>query len=218
MRQLVGPALAPGAFPRDSSTMSTTLANISAVATTIIAIALSVLTVVALPALWRLRQAYRKLDAMLARVYADITPITNNAHAISENVNYVTTALRQDIQKVSATIDAANARVDEAMEMTERRVRDFNALLAVAQEEAEHLFVSTASTVRGVRRGADALRRDSGTEFASDELDVAGEADDSMIQEEGDGDDSDSEPAAQALPAPRVRPRPGGRRRGGGRA
>lgn len=197
--------------------MPITLAQISAVATTIIAIALSVLTVAALPALWRFRNAYRKLDAMLARIHADITPITNNAHAISENINYVTTAIRQDIQKVSATIDAANARVEDALVMTERRVRDFNALLAVAQEEAEHLFVSTASTVRGVRRGADALRRDSGLEFASDELDVAGEADDSTIQEDGDGDDSSPEPAAQALPAaPRIRPRAANRRRNGG--
>lgn len=198
--------------------MSNTLAQISAVATTVIAVALAVFTVVGLLALWRFRQAYRKLDAMLARIYADITPITHNAQAISENVNYITTALRQDIQKVSATIDAAHARVEAALDMTEDRVRDFNALLAVAQEEAEHLFLSTASTVRGVRRGADALRRRSGTEFASDELDAAGEADDSTIQEEGDGDDSSPGPAAALPAAPRIRPRAGGRRRNGGHA
>lgn len=218
MRNPLGLALAPGAFFQYTATMSITLAQISAIATTIIAVALSVLMLAALPALWRLRQAYRKLDAMLARLYADVTPIANNAQAISENINYVTTAIRQDIQKVSATIDAANARVADAMAMSEQRVREFNALLAVAQEEAEQLFVSTASTVRGVRRGADALRRRSGPDFASDELDAAGEADDSMIQEEGDGDDSNSEPAAQALPAaPRIRPRAGNRRRSGGR-
>jgi len=194
--------------------MSITLAQVYSIATTVIALALSVLTVVAIPALWRFRRTYRKVDHLLERIYSDITPITHNANVISENLNYLTTAIRQDIQKVSATIDSANTRVEEALEMTERRVRDFNALLAVAQEEAEHLFLSTASTVRGVRYGAEAFRRRGGMDLASDELDAAGEADDLVLQEEGDGDDSSTQPATQALPAaPRVRPRAGNRRR-----
>lgn len=193
--------------------MTITLAQIYSVATTIIALALSVLTVVAIPALWRFRRTYRKADHLLDRIYSDITPITHNANVISENLNYLTTAIRQDIQKVSATIEDANHQVEEALALTERRVRDFNALLAVAQEEAEHLFLSTASTVRGVRRGAEAFHRRGGMDFASDELDAAGEADDLALQEEGDGDDSSTQPAAALPAAPRVRPRAGNRRR-----
>jgi uncharacterized protein YoxC len=194
--------------------MTITLAQVYSVATTIIALSLSVLTVVAIPALWRFRRTYRKADHLLERIYSDITPITHNVNVISENLNYLTTAIRQDIQKVSATIGDANTRVEDAMQVTERRVREFNALLAVAQEEAEHLFLSTASTMRGVRRGAEALRWRGGTDLASDELDAAGEADDLVLQEEGDGDDSSTQPSTQALPAaPRVRPRAGSRRR-----
>jgi hypothetical protein len=40
-----------------------------------------------------------------------------------------------------------------SVEMAEDRIKDLNALLAVVQEEAESAFISTASTVRGVRTG-----------------------------------------------------------------
>lgn len=189
-----------------ASPMTFTLAEISAIATTVIALALAVLSVVAIPALWRFRKTYRKADQLLERVYADITPIMHNTNMISENVNFVTTAIREDIRKVNDTIDDANTRIQQALNATEARVRELQALLAVAQEEAEDLFVDTASTVRGIRRGAEAFRARGGMEFASVESDPANEADELALLEEGDGDDSSIESTPHA-PAPRVRPR-----------
>jgi hypothetical protein len=87
-------------------------------------------------------------------------------------------------------------------------MNEFNALLAVVQQEAEQLFLSTASTVRGVREGAAAYRNRKEISIEAGELDAAIPADDIEIQEEGDGDDTRSESAPQAFPAaPRVRPR-----------
>jgi uncharacterized protein YoxC len=186
--------------------MTFTLAEISAFATTVIALALAVLSVVAIPALWRFRKTYRKADQLLERVYADITPIMHNANVISENVNYVTTAIREDMRKVTDTIEDANARIRQALDATEQRVRELQALLDVAQEETEDLFVDTASTVRGIRRGVEAFRMRGGMEFASVESDPANEADELALLEEGDGDDSSIESTPHA-PAPRVRPR-----------
>ena len=40
-----------------------------------------------------------------------------------------------------------------SVDLAEERIKDLNALLAVVQEEAESAFISTASTVRGVRTG-----------------------------------------------------------------
>jgi len=194
--------------------MTNLMAQITAVATAIIAIALSILLVVAFPALWQLRKAYRRVNGVLDRVYGDLTPIIRNVATISENIAEVTRAIHVNVRAVSATIESANAQVRDALAATERHVQDFNALLDVAQDEAEQLFVSTASTVRGVQRGAEALRDQSGTDLASDELDEAEPADDLGIQEEGDGDDNSAESTAQARPtAPRVRPRVGNRRR-----
>jgi uncharacterized protein YoxC len=152
------------------------------------------------------------VKGLLDRVYADLTPLIRNTTTISDNVVQVTNTIRDDIRNVSTTIETVNKTMRDAMASTEQRVQDFNALLAVAQEEAEQLFLSTASTVRGVQRSAEALRDPDGTDLASEELDAAIEPDD--FQEEGDGDDSSSESAAQTRPtAPRVRPRAGNRRR-----
>jgi uncharacterized protein YoxC len=194
--------------------MTNLMAQITAVATAIIAIALSILLVVALPALWQLRNAYRRLNGVLDRVYGDLTPIIRNVATISQDVAAFTSSIHADFRAVSATIESANAQVRNALAATERHVQDFNALLDVAQDEAEQLFVSTASTVRGVQRGAEALRDQSGTDLASDELDEAAPAEDLGNQEEGDGDDNSAQSTAQARPtAPRVRPRVGNRRR-----
>jgi uncharacterized protein YoxC len=191
-----------------------TLDRITEVASSLIAIALLTLTVVAVPVAFHSRRTYRKVHQLLDRVYDDIAPIMNHAHNVADNVNFITTSIRTDVLKVHETIDAANARVQDALALTERRMNELNALLSVVQEEAEHLFVSTASTVRGVREGAAAFRARDGMDFASDELDAADLADEIEIQEEGDGHDRNAQPAAPALPtAPRVRPRPRNQRR-----
>jgi uncharacterized protein YoxC len=190
------------------------LEKVTAVASTILTLTMLTLTIVAVPALLRFRQTYRKVDHLLEQIYGDIQPIAHNARDITDNINFITTSIRNDVDKVNAAIDGANARVQQAVAQTENRVKEFNALLAVVQQEAESLFLSTASTMRGVRRGAEAFRDDVGMDLASDGLDAADAAADMAIQEEEDGYDRSPQSAAQALTAaPRVRPRPGPRRR-----
>ncbi len=193
------------------------LEQITAVCSVITTVALTVLAVAAVPAAWRLRGTHKKANDLLKRVQDDFAPIMQHASQIADNVNYVTTAIRADVGKVQDTIDAANERVSRAVELTEQRLNEFNALLAVIQSEAEQAFVSTASTLRGFRTGAAAFRGRSGMEFASDDLDSAALADEfegqSEREEEIDGDDGNPESSAAALSAaPRVRPRARGRR------
>jgi uncharacterized protein YoxC len=191
------------------------LQEIASVASAIITVALTVLTVVAVPVAWHFRKTYRKINHLLDRIYGDITPIMRHASSITDNVNFVTTSIRTDVQKVNATIASANERVERAVALTEERLHEFNALLAVVQEEAEHLFVSTASAVRGARTGAAAFHARGGIDLASDELDPVSPAefiDGSLAgQEESDGDDSNPEPAATpgggSTAAPRIKPR-----------
>lgn len=183
--------------------------RITEFASVLIAVALLVLTTVAVPVAFHSRRTYRKVSHLLDRIYDDVTPIMNHARSISDNVNFITTSVRTDVQTVHTTILEANERVQAAMAMTERRMNELNALMSVVQQEAEHLFVSTASTVRGVREGAAAFRDRDGMDLASDELDAADLADDIEFQEEVDGHDRNTQPSAPALAAaPRVRPRP----------
>lgn len=194
--------------------MTSVYQDFAAVMTIIVDLAIVILVVLGIPVAWQLRKTYRKIHQVLERSQADIGPIVQNANVVSNNLSVISTAIRKDIDKVDTAIRAANDRVQHAVLITEQQLSDFNALLTVVREEAEQLFLSTASTVRGVQRGTQAFRHRGGMDLASDELDAAATADDMMTQEEGDGHNRSTQSAAQALPAaPRVRPRPGKRRR-----
>jgi uncharacterized protein YoxC len=133
-------------------------ATISGILHALMTLAILVLTIALVPAAWNFRKSYKKVSHLLDRVYADVAPIVRHTHAIADNVDYLSTTVRSDVQRVHRTVTTANERLLAALDSAERRVRDFQALMDVAQREAEGAFVSTASTWRGVRRGASVLR------------------------------------------------------------
>ncbi len=159
--------------------------KIAAYASGIASIALCVLAVALVPAAWNFRKSYAKVSDLLDRIYGDINPLMRHATTIADNVNYITTSVRVDVQKVSQTVAAANQRLMSSVELAEDRIKELNALLAVVQEEAESAFISTASTVRGVRTGIHEA-------FEKEEL--------------ADGRYLEGEPGWEK-PRPRVRPR-----------
>lgn len=164
-------------------------------------IALIVVLVALVPAAWSLRNAHKKVSELADKLYADASPFMRHATTIADNVNYVSTAVRADVQSVHVTITAANERINQAVALTEDRLNEFNALLAVVQEEAESMFVATASTVRGVRTGAAALHHE------DDDASVR-DATRSASGEINDGtDDSDAPEAGTARPRVRSRRR-----------
>ena len=64
----------------------------------------------------------------------DITPIVRNASRVSDNVNFITTAIRTDVDKMNATLhDRRTSGCSDAMALTEQQLSDFNALLTVVQ-------------------------------------------------------------------------------------
>lgn len=198
--------------------------RIAGVASGLMSIALLALAVAVIPAAWNLRNSHKKLSDVLDRVYGDINPIMRHASSIADNVDYITTSVRTDVQQINATIAAANQRLHQAVEQTEERLNEFNALIAVVQQEAEGLFVSTAATARGVRAGAATLSADVGAEMMgrrdAELLDVeelatldamgytAMDADDDYEEDTLGTDDSDP---ATGWTRPRIRPR--GRKR-----
>ena len=189
------------------------LGDIQAVSTAIIMLVMVLMLVAIVLVALQVRRAQHKVVAALERMYADSKPLVERVSSIADNVNAVTAVIRRDVNRIGDTVADADERVRRAISLTESRLNDFNALLTVVQQEAEDLFVSTASTVRGMRNGAATLRRRDGMDLASEELDPAELAEDTEIQEEPNGDDGSSEPSATSLaPAPRIRPRAGRRR------
>jgi uncharacterized protein YoxC len=183
------------------------------IASGVMSITLVVLTVVLAPAAWSFWKTFRKTRALIDRVYADVNPLTHHASNIADNLDYITTSIRNDVQQVNATIAAANRRLNQAVELTETRLNEFNALLQVVQQEAEQAFVSTASVVRGVRTGAAAFggsltrSRDDDVRGGEDDGDD-GESDDTLYAgENGGGDDSSEWPHDGSARQPAARPR-----------
>ena len=129
------------------------------IASTLNTLVLLALVVVLVPAVWSFTRSLRQLRALLDRVYDDLRPLTDHANRIAANVDEITDSVKTEVKQVTETIAQANRGLHGAVESTERRLREFGALVDVAQEEVEQAFVSTAASVRGVLAGAVAAIR-----------------------------------------------------------
>jgi uncharacterized protein YoxC len=178
--------------------------RVAGIASGLSSIALLVLAAFLVPAAWNFRKSYKRVNLLLDRIYADINPIVKHASTISDNIDYITTSVRVDIQQINRTIAEANRALLEAIDLSERRVHDFNALVEVMQREAEGVFVATASTLRGVREGAAEFQRD---QLDPEEPDDTFDPDEEFEAEEDGHGDYERGPAAARNPSPRIRRR-----------
>ena len=160
--------------------------KVTGIASGVLTLTIIVLSAALIPAAWNFRKSYKKVSDMLDKIYGDVNPLMRHASAIADNVDYISTAIRVDVQQVSQTVAAVNQRLQQAVSAAEDRIHQLNALLEVVQEEAESAFVTTASTIRGVRTGIDQ---------AFDEEDWT------------DGDYDEDRADGWEKPRPRVKPR-----------
>jgi len=179
--------------------------KVASVAQGLMSIAILVLTVVLVPAAWNFRNSYKRVNELIDRFYGDIGPLVRNVNTIADNVNYITTSIRVDVQQFSRTAALANERLTTAVMTAERRLNELDALLRVVQHEAEDVFVSTASTLRGMRAGATTFREEveDGLIAGADEFDDEQALDE---REETHGDDGETE-SGEWRERPRVRRR-----------
>lgn len=132
--------------------------TLTSIATIVIALALIVGVLAAIPLGLNALRALRTVNQLAAQVRGDVAPLIKHGHSAVENLDLIVASIRQNVQLLSQTVADANTRLDRAAAQAEERINDFNALLQVVQEEAEGLFIETAATVRGARVSADALR------------------------------------------------------------
>ncbi len=119
----------------------------------VIALALIIAAVALLVAVWGARKLYQRVDALADRVRVD--PVVKHTRDIAENINYMSSSVRADVEQLNRMVASANERLTKAADTAEHRIHELNALLGVVQEEAENLFIDTASTIRGVQVGTD---------------------------------------------------------------
>jgi uncharacterized protein YoxC len=181
--------------------------QLTGLASGLVSLSLLVLTIALVPAAWNFRKSYKKISELLDKVYADINPLTKHAGTIADNLDYITTSVRVDMQKINQTIAAANQKLQEAVDLTEERLQEFHALLRVVQQEAEETFVSTASVVRGMRTGVAAFNDDVRIPPSAKLDRMDDEPRDDMFYDGGDDGNDRTTTPEDRRPGPRIRPR-----------
>lgn len=116
----------------------------------------------ALPTLKRLGKILTRLDRALERSEGRLEPALERLSSAADNVDYVTTALRSDVESMGDTVDQAAASTRRMLRMAEERASEIHGFLDVVQEEAEETFFTTASLLRALRGGSPRRREDAG--------------------------------------------------------
>jgi len=120
------------------------------VSTVVIAVMSILFLVVALALVWQLKR-------MVGSLNVHIQPVAERARVAVENVEYISAVVREDVQRVRASVSGLSGRLKEASDRMEERVEEFNALMDVVQDETESVLLDTAAVVRGVRAGAQTM-------------------------------------------------------------
>lgn len=137
------------------------LATAEAVSSIVLGVAVLGVLVALLLVLLQLRKLARTVGTVAQRIEKDSAPVMERAKSVAENVDFITMAVRTDVQKLNASVSGLNDRLREASLKMEERIQDFTALVEVLQEEAEDLALDTAAAVRGVRAGTRSLASES---------------------------------------------------------
>lgn len=135
-------------LPRDGLSVAADVAIV------VVAVAVVVLALAGAFLLFRLNGAIREIRI---GVRQNLGPVSDRARGISDNVEFITQALRTDVERLNASVKSLTRRLQLASDRMEERIEEFNALMEVVQTEAEDIFLDTASTVRGVRAGARSI-------------------------------------------------------------
>ncbi len=165
------------------------------VATGVLAIVLLLLVLLAFPAAWYVRNRLKQLTAVIDGLRRDFGPVVERTRGVMQNVEAITDTVRGDVERLSETVEQFDGQLREIADIAGDRVRDFDALLGAVQEEAEDLFLTTASAARGIRAGVRALRRHRSRRDRRAELAAARSAADDREDDETsapvDGEDDD---------------------------
>ncbi|MGD2121317.1 MAG: hypothetical protein PVJ76_06220 [Gemmatimonadota bacterium] len=137
------------------------LATAEAISSIVLGVAVLGVLVALLAVLLQLRKLARSVNDVAKRMEKGAAPVMDRARSVAENVDFITMAIRTDVQKINASVSSLNDRLKEASARMEERIQDFTALVEVLQNEAEDLALDTAAAVRGVRAGTRSLASES---------------------------------------------------------
>lgn len=124
---------------------------VTAISGAIIAVMSVVLGIAALVWLRDVARLARRLEAFTAALERDGPVMVDGARSIVSH-------LRDEVNQIVATSRKMRERVEGTAGSVEERVRDFEAVLDVLQEEVEETALDVAAALRATRRGTSLVR------------------------------------------------------------
>jgi uncharacterized protein YoxC len=150
------------------------LADLSQV---IIALAVLGLLVLFFVTINELKQSQKKLMDLIEKARGELAPTISNVNELSANANFVADALAHRVGDIDETVALANSRMRGLVARIDRRARQFDAMLEVMQREFEDVFLSGASLIHGLKRGAGAITSRRRSRHRHHRVDLPGEDD-----------------------------------------
>ena len=181
--------------------------QVAHVASGLLSILLLLVVLLLFPLAWWVRRRLNQVTAVLDGLRHDLAPVVERTRGVMQNAEEISATVRRDVERLSETVQRFDAQLREIGDIAGDRVRDFDALLGAVHDEAEDLFLTTASAARGIRAGVRALRRHRARRDRRSETAVARAADDEAFDDGGAVDDYDPNDGAPRDRVPRLRRR-----------
>ncbi len=160
---------------------------VQVVAAASIAVALPVIIVFLARVLAEIRRTVRAIEGAGQKIRTD--PALESLRKAASHVESISRRFREEADKLSGSVSSVSDRLTQASRVTEERIEEFNALLAVVQREAEGAFVDGAAVARGIHAGLENL---SGLGARHRSGSGPGDAADEELQEEEAGSSDES--------------------------
>ncbi len=119
----------------------------------VIALGILVSLVYAIGLLRKAREPLGQVSSAVGALNERLQPVLKNVEQASEQASLIASRLKNDVDEVGQALRHASESTGRMVDLVEERVAEVAALLEVVQEEAEETFLSTASVLRGIRRG-----------------------------------------------------------------
>ncbi|WP_419161841.1 hypothetical protein [Candidatus Palauibacter sp.] len=120
----------------------------------VVAVAILVGLLYAIRLLREAREPLRRVSGTVGDLNERLKPVLGNVEQASEQARRIAARLKTDADDVGRTLRSASESTGRMVDLVEERVVEVAALLQIVQEEAEETFVTTASLLRGFRRGS----------------------------------------------------------------
>ena len=179
----------------------TWLDTAAGVAQSLVSILVVVMLIVGVLLLYALKKSIDELSKLIQNAYEPLKTAIAEAREVTGEVRTLAKGLKAPVEKASETITEASERVRAAMDVAEGRLARLDALVDIAQEEAEGVVIGAASLLRGVKAGgrvvqrslgllAGSARNGDGADEDTGDDDVEGADDDDAIEASDEGDDA----------------------------